>query len=331
MTEILDSYGVFRNGLISAEALRASGMTTYTVHRLTLRGELARVRRGWYVLGKHWTDARPDERYRLCVRATAAEATTELVLSHHSAAVMHGLPLIGPWPATVHALCPDAAGGSSHRLLTSHRNRGDLNPVTIAGVTVTSLTRTVVDMAVGSSFLIGVTMVDHVLHQEAVRRQREKRTGLHGSPPITKDVLLTELDAVQPRVGRRAAERAITFANGLSANAGESLSRVRFEELGFEVPELQVRFVVQGRTYFVDYFWRGVRKIGEFDGALKYSRGEVMAGRDVVGVVMAEKNRENILRPKVISFTRWGWDLAYDARAFAQFLTEQNVPRARRR
>ncbi|MFC5928870.1 hypothetical protein D6T64_08995 [Cryobacterium melibiosiphilum] len=106
---------------------------------------------------------------------------------------------------------------------------------------------------------------------------------------------------------------------------------MRFEELGFEMPELQVRFVVQGRTYFVYYFWHGVRKIGEFDGEIKYTRAEVMAGRDVVGVVLDEKNRENILRPEVKSFTRWGWDLAYNSRAFGQFLIEQGVPRAGRR
>jgi hypothetical protein len=331
MTEILDSCAVLGNGLISAEALRASGMTTHTVHQLVLRGQLAQVRRGWYVLRPKWSNARPEERYKFFVRATAAQAKSELVLSHHSAAVMHGLPLIGPWPATVHTLLPDAAGGSSHRLLTSHRTLAEPQPVLIDGATVTSLIRTVVDMVAGSSFLIGVTMVDHVLHQEEVRLRREQRTGLSETIPITKDVLLAELHAVHPRMGRRAGERAIAFANGLSANAGESLSRVRFEELGFEVPELQVRFVVQGRTYYVDYFWRGVRKIGEFDGGIKYTRAEVMAGRDVVGVVVAEKNREDALRPQADSFTRWGWDLAYNARAFAQFLTDQNVPRARGR
>ena len=331
MIEILDSCAVLGNGLIPAEALRASGMTTYTVHQLLLRGELAQVRRGWYVLGPKWNNARPEERYQFFVRATAAQSTTDLMLSHHSAAVMHGLPLIGTWPATVHALHPDAVGGSSQRILTSHRTLTEPQPVVVDGVKVTSLTRTVVDMVAGSSFLIGVTMVDHVLHQEEARLQREQRTGLRGAPPITKETLLDELHTVHPRLGRRAGERAIAFANGLSANAGESLSRVRFEELGFEVPELQVRFVVQGRTYFVDYFWRGVRKIGEFDGGIKYTRAEIMAGRDIVGVVAAEKNREDALRPQVNSFTRWGWVLAYNAPAFDRFLSDHDVPRARGR
>lgn len=331
MLEILETYDAVNDGLIPAEGLRASGMNSYAVGVLVQRGELRRVRTGWYVLGPKWEAETPEGRYRLVVRATAAHAATELLLSHHSAAVMHGLPLIGAWPATTHALFPEAQGGSSHRLLTAHRGIPDPLSTVISGVRVTSLRRTLVDMAAGSSFLIGVAMIDHVLHQEALRLNAERDAGIRGAPPITKDVLLTELAVVHPRVGWRAAHRAIAFATGLSANAGESLGRVRFEELGFEIPELQVHFDVRGHSYFVDYFWRGIRKIGEFDGHLKYTRGEVMNGRDIVGVVTAEKNREDLLRPLVNSFDRWGWTLALNAPAFHRFLSEKGVPRAGRR
>jgi len=328
MLEILETYDAINDGLIPAAALRASGMNSYAIGVLLQRGELKRVRTGWYALGSTWDGVGHDGRYRLLVRATAAHAEQELVLSHHSAAVMHGLPVIGAWPATTHALFPEAKGGSSHRLLTAHRGIPDPNTIVIAGVTVTSLPRTLVDIAASSSFLVGVVMVDHALHEEAVRIAAEHAAGLIPRPRITKDVLLTELAAAHPRVGWRAAHRAITFADGLAANAGESLGRVRFEELGFEIPELQVRFDADGLVYFVDYFWRRVRKIGEFDGHVKYTRAEVMDGKDVVGVVMAEKKREDLLRPMVRSFDRWGWTLALNAQAFYRFLCERDVPRA---
>lgn len=180
-------------------------------------------------------------------------------------------------------------------------------------------------MATGCSLLTGVTMIDHALHRENTGAVGEHTTG---APPITKASLLTELESVNPRTGRHAAERAIAFANGLSANAGESLSRVRFAELGFEVPELQVRFDVAGRTFFVDFFWRDVRKIGEFDGYMKYTRAAVMDGKDVVGVVVSEKDRESLLRPGVSSFDRWGWNLALNSPEFYRFLLEKGVPRA---
>ena len=198
----------------------------------------------------------------------------------------------------------------------------------IDGIRVTSLSRTVIDVAATSSFLVGVTMIDHVLHCEAARMAAAQRSGSVGAPPITHATLLTELDGVQPRNGHRAAERAIAFADGLSANPGESLGRVRFEELGFAIPELQVRFDVGGRTCYVDYFWRGVRKIGEFDGHIKYTRAAVMAGRDTVQVVVDEKDRESVLRPEVNSFDRWGWKLALSPQAFYRFLMDKGVPRA---
>jgi len=328
MLEILETWDLLNDGLIPAEALRASGMNSYAIGVLLQRGELRRVRRGWYVCTSRWEAAGPDGRYRYVVRATAAQADNSLVLSHHSAAVLHGLPLIGAWPATAHALFPDARGGSSQRMLTAHRGIPDPDSIVIAGVRVTSLPRTLVDIAAGSSFLVGVAMIDHVLHQEALRADAEAAAGVRGAPPITKDVLLTELAAVHPRVGWRAAERAIAFANGLSANAGESLGRVRFEELGFEIPELQVRFDVRGHSYSVDYFWPGVRKIGEFDGHIKYTRAAVMNGKDIAGVLLAEKEREDLLRPLVNSFDRWGWALELNTRAFYWFLCERGVPRA---
>ncbi|KFF58969.1 hypothetical protein JF66_14615 [Cryobacterium sp. MLB-32] len=328
MLEILETYDALNDGLIPAAALRSSGVNSSAIGALVHRGELVRVRTGWYVLGPKWRAEQPDGRYRFLVRATAAHAGSELLLSHHSAAVMHGLPLIGAWPATTHALFPEARGGSSHPLLTAHRGMPDPTSTRVAGVKVTGLARTVVDMAAGSSFLIGVAMVDHVLHQEASRLKAQRETGIRGMPPITKDTLLTELAVVHPRVGWRAAHRAIAFANELSANAGESLSRVRFEELGFEIPELQVRFDVNGRTFYVDFLWRSVRKIGEFDGDMKYTLAAVMDGKDAAGVVKAEKKREDLLRPLVNSFDRWDWDRAFNSQAFYRFLCEKGVPRA---
>lgn len=327
MLHTLVTQDTLGDGLLTAGSLRSAGLNEHAIDMLVQRGELRRLRRGWYALGTTWHAVGLDGKYRLFVRATAAAAERNLVLSHHSAAVLHGLPLIGPWPATVHALAPGARGGSSQRMLTTHRAVADLNSTLIAGVAVTSLTRTLVDMAAGQSFLTGVTMIDHVLHREDERLAFEKSARVIGPVPITKVALLTELETVNPRTGRQAAERAIRFATGLSANAGESLSRVRFEELGFDVPELQVRFDVAGHTYFVDFFWRHMRKIGEFDGHIKYTRAAVMNGKDVVGVVVAEKNRESLLRPQVNSFDRWGWDLALNAVAFDRFLRDKNVPR----
>jgi hypothetical protein len=160
-------------------------------------------------------------------------------------------------------------------------------------------------------------MLDHALRVDGDRAA------------LTKEVLNRELELVNPRTGRRQAEQAIAFADPLSANPGETLSRVRIFQLGFEVPELQVCFPnILGGNAFVDFWWPRVRKIGEFDGFLKYGAGPVLGDRDPGSVVWQEKQREDALRARVNSFDRWGWDLALSPERFHAFLTERGVPRA---
>jgi predicted transcriptional regulator of viral defense system len=320
-------------GLLRAGELREVGVSPRSLPRLCTQGVLHAVRHGVYVTGERWHAADAAERYRLLVRATALAAAHPPVLSHHSAAVLHGLPIIGRWPETVHTSTPDALGGSSTRSTTSHRGAPPDAVQTIDGYQVTSLARTLVDMTASSSLLVGVTMLDHALRVESERVERERmlagsgdRAGLRA---LRKTDLYEELERVNPRRGRRLAERSIAFADPLSANPGETLSRVRIFQLGFEVPELQVRFPdILGGNAFVDFFWRRVRKIGEFDGYLKYGAGPVLAGRDPGAVVWQEKQREDALRARVQSFDRWGWDLALSPTRFHAFLTERGVPGA---
>jgi hypothetical protein len=328
MFESLDAPNARNEGLILAESLRASGLTTHAVRALVANGELVRIRRGIYALGATWRGSDSDGKYRLFVRATVIAAEQPVLLSHQSAAALHGLPIIGPWPQGVHAINNDTAGGSSARFTTSHRSVVEPETVIVNGYTVTTLARTLIDVAASSTFLVGVTMTDHALRLEQERANEQHRRGTVGAPPLSKDDLYEELARVRPRNGGAQARRVIEFANPLSANPGESLSRVRMQELGFEIPELQVRFVVKGREYWVDFFWRSVRKIGEFDGKIKYTRGVTLGDRHPSEVVVVEKNRENLLRPGVSSFDRWDWDTAYSPRRFYEFLVEHDVPRA---
>ncbi|WEO77816.1 hypothetical protein BJQ94_01860 [Cryobacterium sp. SO2] len=285
-----------------------------------------------YVAAERWRSADANERYRLLVRATVLAAERSPVLSHQSAAVLHGLPIIGAWPASVHTSTPDAGGGSSTRATIAHRGTRPDAVETIDGCQVTTLARTLVDVASSSSLLVGVTMLDHALRveQERADGSRAGRGQVFGArPALTKADLYTELEVVNPRTGRRQAEQAIAFANPLSANPGETLSRVRIFQLGFEVPELQVCFPnILGGNAFVDFWWRRVLKIGEFDGFLKYGSGPVLGDRDPGSVVWQEKRREDALRARVSSFDRWGWELALSPTRFHAFLTERGVPRA---
>lgn len=316
-------------GLMRGAQLRELGVGSHAFGALVRSGLLVCLRRGIYVEGSMWRDATAEARYRMFVRATAMEIGPGWVVSHLSAAALHGLPLIGNWPSTTHTSGTRLTGGSSSRHLTTHRVHDLDHVVVIDGVTVTSLIRTLIDVASTQPFLVGVTMCDHVLHVE----QRRMRTlsSRHRGPnlTLTPHDLAEELARVRPSKGLKMAERVIEFATPLAESPGESLSRVRLLELGFEIPELQTAFVdLNGEDRRVDYFWRGIRKIGEFDGQGKYLRGGVGPGQSPGDKVMEEKRREDALRPLVNSVSRWDWATAISPAAFLRFLTEHGVPRA---
>jgi hypothetical protein len=328
MDDAVQALSSIHGGLVPAAGLLRHGIDTRAANALVAAGVLSRIRRGMFADAPLWDQLKAEGRYRLFVRSTIMLADRPLVLSHLSAAAMYGLPKVGPWPATVHIIDTRASGGSSARFITSHRGGPDPVPIAHAGLMMTSLARTLVNVAATSSFLTGVAMIDHALREERERAEIEHSRGVQGLPALSKDDLYAELAVVNPRTGARRARMAIDFASDLSASLGESLGRVRIFELGFEVPELQVHFRIKGKDYWVDYFWRRIRKIGEFDGDVKYTRGMVLGDRDPSEVIVSEKKREDILRQHVNSFDRWDWNTALSPRQFSEFLIEHGVPRA---
>ena len=100
--------------------------------------------------------------------------------------------------------------------------------------------------------------------------------------------------------------------------------------LGFVVPELQVRFDdARGFIAFVDFFWRLICKVGEFDGQGKYVKGEYTNGRPTSEIVLQEKRREDRVRALGPTFARWDWAIARDPVVFGRFLSSNGIPRAR--
>ncbi len=327
MNELLEVARARGGGLLSAADLAQLGIESHGIHAMVVSGRLVRIRQGIYVDADTWRTADRHDRYRLFVRATVLKNRRPAVVSHLSAAAMHGLPIIGPWPTAVHLIDPDASGGSHCRSVVRHRHVPQTAAIDIDGVAVAPLLRTLIDVAANSSFVVAVTMIDHVLHRERERVISEGRRGRFHTPAVTRDGLLVELAEVRPR-GWRKAEQAIAFSDPRADNPGESMSRVHIHQLGFQVPELQVPLVASGHNYWVDFYWRHIGMIGEFDGKHKYTRGAVLGDRDPAQVVWEEKRREDALRARGGSFIRWDWDTAYSPALFHRFLSEHEVPRA---
>ncbi|THG30167.1 type IV toxin-antitoxin system AbiEi family antitoxin domain-containing protein [Naasia lichenicola] len=310
----LDIASLQLDGVMLTRDLEALGIHPTRVAELVRSGSLIRIRRGAYVRASAWASASRDEQHRMLVRATDGLHSRRLVFSHYAAAALHGLPLIGAWPQRVHVLDSAAAGGSSMPGLFVHRTTAPRSVETIGSLTVTSIDRTLVDIGITASHLVAVTMMDFALH-----------SGL-----ATTETLLEELAYVSPGRGGKKAASAIYFADGRSESVGESLSRVRMQQLGFEPPDLQVRFRdQQGLNAVVDFAWDAGRVVGEFDGREKYLNPKLTRGRSADLVVLDEKAREDRIRTQVDRFIRWGWEMAFDASRFGPFLERNGVPRRR--
>ncbi|AMM30964.1 hypothetical protein SA2016_0263 [Sinomonas atrocyanea] len=134
--------------------------------------------------------------------------------------------------------------------------------------------------------------------------------------------------AMDNRAAQARLNQVLDLASGASESVGESLSRALMWDLGFEMPELQVWIVKDGRRIArVDYRWAQIRLVGEFDGLQKYLRSQKLSGKSASQVVVEEKLREDEIRSTGERVVRWVWaDLLEPAR-FAAILHRAGVPR----
>jgi hypothetical protein len=272
--------------LSRAEAL-AAGLDDRDLARAVRRGQLTRIRRGAYL------DASADvSRVRALVLATAAPLRDGSVVSHVSAAVLHGLPLWRADSDRVHVTRSPPAAGSGSAWVHLHVARLPDDDVTLVdGVLVTGPARTVVDLGRSLAFESAVVAADAALASGAVT-------------PADLDACLARMGPVP---GSRRAARVVSFSDGRSESVGESRSRVLLHRLGLPAPDLQVRLLRPDRSVIArcDFGWRDRRTVGEFDGRVKY-RGEG-AGPAPGEVVFREKLREDEVRDHGWEVARWTW------------------------
>ncbi|QCB94092.1 hypothetical protein [Cellulomonas shaoxiangyii] len=270
--------------------------------------ELRRVRRGAYVLASDWSGWDAATRHRARIAAVLAVAQEPPVLSHWSAAVLHGLPVVGRVDDRVHTVRAAATGGRSRRDLVRHTTALPFAPVLVDGVPATSVARTILDVARVGGAAAAVVAGDHALRVGRVRLAE----------------LEAELGSLPPRArGAREARRAVGLLDARSESPGESLSRVRMDEGGLTAPVLQhVVRDVHGEAGRVDFWWPAARVVGEFDGRTKY-RGD--DGADPAEVVWREKVREDRIRATGVTVVRWTWREAWAGRPLVALLRRAGV------
>jgi hypothetical protein len=282
--------------------------------RRAASGELVRVIRGAYLPQAIYQARGPRRRHRDLVGARVLTDQRPALFSHSSAAALWRLPRIGSWPQRVDVLADLAVGGRSTPGIRRHAE-GTVDGDAIDGIVVTSLARTVVDLARTETWENAIVAADAAL---AMRRFGEVPISLKSAD------LLHEL-ARAPRRGSATARRVIDFSDPRSESPGESLSRISIARARLSPPVLQQRFDDGLGAMYADFFWPACNVIGEFDGVGKYLRHEWSDGRTAAQVVIDEKWREDRLRrlgPRVV---RWGWDVARTPGALARLLRSVGV------
>lgn len=248
--------------MATAAELAAAGVSRRQLHRLVQQGAWLRLGRGVFGPAELVAAEARNRAGEHALRIAAALAATGpgAAASHHSAAVVHGLDLLGRQSAESVTLTrpPGStsrrAGRPGIRIHIAALPPGHV--VTCRNIPVTSVARTVVDLARASSFSAGVVVADSALRARQVSQAE-------------LDLCVTQC-ARWP--GIQNARQVAAFADARSESVLESISRAVFHDLGLPRPDLQAwvgdEDEMIGRA---DFLWRAYRTIGEADGAVKYA------------------------------------------------------------
>lgn len=267
----------------------ADGFSDEELARLVRRGELTRLQRGAYLTGQ--PPRHKEEKHFLRVHATMRSLRRPAVVSHQSAAILHGLPLWNVPLDRVHVTRDVGSSTDVRGGMRIHVARlRDEDVVQIGRLQVTSVVRTVLDLARSLPFEPAVVAADAALHKRLVEHEELRRR-------------LFDLARVP---GVRPAARVISFADSRSESVGESRSRVVLHSLGVAPPVLQLPIRTALGECRVDFGWDQERVVGEFDGQIKYGR-LLRPGQDPGDVVFEEKQREDAIRDENWNVVRWTW------------------------
>lgn len=261
-----------------------------TLSRDVERGLLVRLRRGAYVERTAFEGMTVEQQHVVRLRALDAVAPAPFVYSHWSAAVLHGLPVLRARLLQVHTTVDERRQRGQDGVVAHLFAIADAEVVTIGGLVVTDVGRTVVDLAGASPMEEGVMAADGALHRG-----------------VPRSVLEEAADKVGPRRAGRRIRDVLAFADAGAESAAESRSRVTMFRIGVEPPLLQHRLLLpDGSEVFLDFLFPTVMVGGEADGDEKYLN-PAFAREGAGRAVVAEKRREDMARAQLQGLGRWGW------------------------
>lgn len=271
----------------TTQELTARGISHSRIRNYCSQGIYAKIDRNSYCLTQDWQELNPEQ--QLMVRHYAfSKNHPQYVLSHLSAALFWGAPLLNP-PSSIWASVPSPhirARTSRHRIF-SNRSEECQTARFHQGLYLTDPLQTAVDCARALPLLDALCIVDYLLY-----------TGLCSLGALEEQLL---------KLRGRGCARARLVAQRMSeksASAAETIARNLMIDWNFPLPEQQVSLKVRGRTYRPDFLWEEYKLILEVDGAIKYTGNY----GDPLGVIQEEHLRQRQLEQSGYTVLRVRWD-----------------------
>ena len=276
-------------------------------------GELVRAAHGLYLPQDYWNNLSPPER-TLHIARSMSLLYPHWIFAGLTSATIHGFD--HPW--SLH---------STHQLTIVGRERGKIRarhptkriyvpncvPVRIGGFLATNPARTLIDCSSALYFRCALSIFDSAF--------------AHG---VTANDVLEECE--KDPCAHPAVAKLLLYANPDSDNGGESFARGTMIVEGFMPPMVQVPFIVNGKSYRVDFLWKLADEriiVGEFDGTAKYVDPDMTDRRSIQGTVFLEREREDALRQAgVTDIVRFTFDDVLQKAPLIRKLKQAGVPMA---
>lgn len=277
----------------------SSGWTSGQVRRAVEAGRLVRRHRGVLEL--------PGGDLVSQVRSVLLTASPRAVVSHATAAALHGLWLPAGLELLVHLTVPGDADDVRHGTRTHGSGLAPRHVVELDGIPVTSPARTAIDVARGRSLPDALLVLDSVARLELralARTQREQRLPevRDRATGSARDLLVEAYEAERTWPGTAIVRAAIPRVDAASESAFESWSRGQMLVNALPAPALGVQVSgASGRDYWSDFGWPDAGVVGEADGLGKYGGTE----QQVRASVRAERLRQADLEGAGLLVVRW--------------------------
>lgn len=295
-----------RGRIMLRKHLIEAGLTDRAIARRVSAGEWVKIRHGAYTEKKTWDALDAAGRHALVARAAAAQARTEVIVSHASALPFFDAPTWGIDLGDVHLTREDGKAGRTEAGIQQHSGAIVDGDVTERDeLRVMSPTRLALEVTTVADVEASICVVSHLLHEGLTTM--EKLRARYELMRHWPDTLHTDL--------------VLRLSDSRFESVGESRTYYLCFREGLPMPEPQyeVRDENGDLVGRVDFAWPELGVFLEFDGKVKYEK-LLRDGERASDVVVREKQREE----EICRITGWRcvritWaDLAHPGRTAAR-------------